>query len=85
MATARNFMVVVKFYRPRYRSRWTTEILWFDSPQRKENFTFSKGSGPALGPIQSSVRWVPGSVMFVGLKWSTNAPKFIKNYPNYLV
>jgi hypothetical protein len=48
-------------------------------------FTFCEGSRLALGSAQSPVRWVPGAVMFAGMKWRTNTPKCTNDWPNCLV
>jgi hypothetical protein len=46
---------------------WRTGGSWYDPRQRQTNFPVASVSGPALGPTQPPVQWVPG-VLSPGVK-----------------
>jgi len=47
---------------------WMIRVLRFDSQQGLGIFLFTTASSTALGPTQSPIQWVPGTLS-LGSKW----------------
>jgi hypothetical protein len=45
----------------RWATGWTIGVLWFDS-RRELGIFFTTASRTALGPTQSPIQWVPGTL-----------------------
>jgi hypothetical protein len=41
---------------------WITQNAWFDFQLRKHIFIFSKASRQAMGPVQSLIELIPGTL-----------------------